>query len=129
MPVDSRFTSRPFTVAACCASCSPEVADVVMARLRETVRNCPHAVLVVARTLLGQVSDASMGSGQGVLLAFQPCTAERAPASPTHWIGPVCTEADAHSVCEWIADGRWTRDTLPPGLRLHPNLVRSSVLN
>lgn len=72
MTTDRHFTSRPFTVAAC-ATCAADITQTVMPRLREVVRNCPHAVLVVTDRLLGRLADSSMGSGRGVLLALQPC--------------------------------------------------------
>jgi len=125
---DRHFTSRPFIVAAC-ATCGTDITQTVMPRLREVVRNCPHAVLVVTDRLLGRLADSSMGSGRGVLLALQPCTADRTPLSAVCWVGPVSTEAQARSVCDWIARGDWNRASLPPALRLEVNPVTSHSVN
>lgn len=128
MVADRHFTNRPFTVAAC-AVCAPDITEAVMPKVKEVVRNCPHAVLVVTNCFLGTVADVSMGSGQGVLLVLQPCRVDRSPTSTLRWVGPVRTEAQARTVCGWIASGDWSRGSLPPTLRLQANLVRSPSLN
>lgn len=128
MRADRRYTSHPFTVAACVA-CTPEVADTVMSDLRQVIRNCPHAVLVVTQCLLGKFACAAKGSEPGVMLMLQPCTVERVPVSPMRLVGPLRSKTDTEAACAWIAAGVWDSVGLPSGLRADMNLARSSRLN
>lgn len=123
-----RYTSHPFTVAACVA-CSHEVNDTVVSELRQVIRHCPHAVLVVTQCLLGKFACAAMSSDPGVMLVLQPCTAERVPVSPMRLVGPLRSKTDAEAVCTWIAAGVWDSVGLPSGLQADRNLARSSRLN
>ena len=126
--VDRRFTSRPFTVVAC-QGCTPHLTDMVMPRLREVVRGCPHGVLVVTRCLMGRLGCAARGPERGVVLLLQPCTTERVPVSAVHWAGPIHTEVEAETVCRWISAGRWDRSELPLNLQADQNLAKASRLN
>lgn len=128
MTANRRFTDNPFTVAVCMA-CAAEPASVAMAKLRETVANCPHGVLVATQCLLGQFTCATTGSERGVMLLVQPCTVQRVPTASVQWIGPVRTEAEAAAACRWIAAGDWSRESLPLGLRADLNLARPSRQN
>lgn len=127
MRAEARYTDRPFTIAAC-AACTTDTADV-MGTLRAVVRSCPHAVLVMTQCLLGRLTCAGRSGDRGVMLLLQPCTAERVPVASVQWIGPVRTESEAQTVCEWIAAGNWDPSALPMALRADVNLARASRLN
>lgn len=128
MRADRRHTRHPFTVAAC-AVCDPRIADTVLPQLREVVRSCPHAVLVMTQCLLSDLSCTTMVSERGVMLFVQPCAADRVPSASVRWIGPLRNAADAEAVCDWLAAGRWDPADLPVNLRADTNLARSSRLN
>ena len=125
---DQKYTNRPFTVAVC-RICPASAAEVVMPKLQDVVRHCPHAVLMVTHCLLGPISCAGRDSGDGVTVLLQPCDLRRAPVSAGQWIGPIRTEADAMVVADWIAEGAWDGSALPTTMRLGDNLARSSRLN
>lgn len=128
MRVDRRFTSRPFTVVVC-QGCTQHLTDMVMPRLREAVRGCPHGVLVVTCCLMGTLGCAARGPERGVVLLLQPCTTDRVAVSAVHWAGPIHTELEADAVCGWISKGRWERDELPLSLQADHNLAETSRLN
>ncbi|WND56124.1 hypothetical protein NWT09_27195 [Mycolicibacterium sp. jd] len=125
---EARYTDHPFTVAAC-AACAPGAAADVMPKLRAVVRNCPHAVLVMTECLLGRLACTGRDSDRGVMLLLQPCTTDRVPVASVQWVGPVRTESEAQTVCEWIAAGIWDPSTLPMTLRADVNLTKASRLN
>ncbi|WP_422744412.1 hypothetical protein ACN27E_21035 [Mycobacterium sp. WMMD1722] len=128
MKADLRYTERPFTVAVCSA-CGTDQNSTLMPALRETVRNCPHAVLVATQCLLGQLTCATSNHKRGVVLLVQPCTVDRVPTSSVQWIGPVTTDADVTAACRWIANGVWDRNGLPMSLRADLHLTRANRLN
>lgn len=128
MATDRRYTERPFTVAVCTA-CDTDSRPGLMPALRQTVRNCPHSVLVATQCLLGQLTCATSSREGGVMLIVQPCTNDRVPTGSVQWIGPVTTEVDVAAACEWIANGEWDRNDLPTNLRADLNLARTSRLN
>ena len=135
-PLDARrrHTDNPFTVAVCTA-CGTDVTAMVMPKLRQVVRNCPHGVLVVTNCLLGtfacggKTSAGPGNSGREVMLVLQPCTRDRAPVSSMQWIGPVRDEVDADAVCQWIASGEWDPGDLPTNLRAELHMARLSRSN
>jgi hypothetical protein len=128
----TRYTDRPFTVAVC-AACGLDLPahpdSALMTALRETVRNCPHAVLVATQCLLGQLTCATAGPKRGVMVLVQPCTVDRVPTGSGQWIGPVTSAADIAAACRWIAHGAWDRGDLPTNLRADLNLTRAGRRN
>ncbi|MDO3636546.1 hypothetical protein [Mycolicibacterium arseniciresistens] len=126
-PDEQRATGRPFTLAVCTA-CGTPPDDGLMPALRAVVSQCPHAILVVTRCLLGELTCATRSPG-GPMLLLQPCTAERVPVAAVQWIGPVVTGDDVRAACDWIRAGRWTRETLPVRLRAELNLARAGRMN
>jgi hypothetical protein len=123
-----RPTTRPFTVAICTA-CRSDVSSQLLDMLRDVVRRCPHGVLATTECLLGQITCATRPADVGAMLLLQPCSVERTPNAPTHWVGPIAGLADAHLVCSWIAEGDWQGDYLPSHLRAERRLQRSGSRN
>ena len=128
MRAQSRYTSRPFTVAVCTA-CTPGASAAVLLKLSAVIGNCPHAVLVTTQCLLGQLACATGLSGDGVTLILQPCSLDRRPVRSVLWVGPVRTATDIAVVCDWIAAGVWDPAELPSHLHAGANLARASQLN
>ena len=120
-------TKRPFTLAVC-TRCGFEPDSELMATLAETIRLCPHGVLVLTQCLLGQITCATRHATNGAMLLLQPCGVDRVPSTAAFWLGPV-TKADTSVVCEWVATGIWDPARLPTHLRADKHLVRSSLHN
>ncbi|MGY4711288.1 hypothetical protein ACXDF8_17270 [Mycolicibacterium sp. CBM1] len=113
----SRHTSRAFTVVLC-DGCAGGVDHSWVDALRAVVRACPHGMLVTTTCLLGSGFCATRPGG-GVIAMLQPCTADRRPAGPARWVGPIVDAADLTELCDWIMHGRWDLAALPAPLR-HP---------
>ena len=128
MHAETGPTDNPFTVAACLA-CAPAVSATVMPKLRDVVRRCPHAVLIVTQCLTGRFGCSTTSSTPGAMLLLQPCTIDRVPNSSVRRVGPVTSEADAEEVCAWIAAGVWNSADLPVRMRADANLAHASRLN
>lgn len=128
MTSSSCATGRPFTVAVCTPCISAADAQLLQV-LRESIRRCPHGVLVSTECLLGQVMCATRPANRGAILLLQPCSVDRIPTSAAHWIGPINSMTDMYVACDWISAGSWEHQALPCILRADLNLVRSSRRN
>lgn len=128
MRAKQRPTGNPFTVAVCTA-CANDITAMVVPKLRQVVRNCPHGVLVVTQCLLGTFTCGAKRLGHDVILVLQPCSRDRVPVSCMQWIGPIRDEDDADAVCAWIAAGDWNPAHLPASLRAEANMARLSRTN
>lgn len=122
------YTCDPFTLAIC-RHCSAEPQSLLIGLLSNVIRQCPHAVLVSTDCLLGEFTCATINSDRTPILVLQPCSVDRVPNAAAIWIGPVNTDADARSACNWIAAGGWDRANLPLRLRADLNLSRASSQN
>lgn len=120
-------TRRPFTVAVC-TRCGSEPDSELLASLGETVRQCPHGVLVLAQCLLGEITCATRYAAGGTILLLQPCGIDRVPHTAAIWVGPV-NKTETAMVCKWIATGAWDPADLPARLRADIHLDRSSLRN
>jgi hypothetical protein len=85
--------------------------------LRESIRRCPHGMLVSTACLRGPLTCAAHSHGAGVMLVLQPCSVDRRPSGSAHWVGPVTDQDDLDIVRAWLERGRWNGPDLP--LRLH----------
>jgi hypothetical protein len=110
-------------------ACASDSSTMVMAKLRATVRECPHGILVSTQCLLGELTCRTSHFSGGTVALVQPCTVRRVPTAAVQWIGPVRTQAEADAMCHWIATGEWSRESLPPSLRADRNLTRASRNN
>ncbi len=109
-------TRRPFTVALC-RSCRAQVGLEVVEALRATIRRCDHGVLVVTECMLGVLSCGTPIQSPGVMVLLQPCSIDRFPSGPPHWIGPINDNNDVSVVCDWVQRGEWNCRALPARLR------------
>jgi hypothetical protein len=75
--------------------------------LRETVRGCPHGVLVRAGCLLGRTYCASAQRSGGEVVMVQPCGEDHQPYGSATLLGPL-ERADVAIVCDWLLDGMST---------------------
>jgi hypothetical protein len=57
---------------------------------------------------------------------LQPCTNDRVPCGPPHWIGPVTNEEDAAVLRDWLERGQWEDAPLPTQLTGHQLWVRNA---
>jgi hypothetical protein len=119
-----RATTRPFTVALC-ISCPAETNVAVLEQLRKSIRRCAHGVLVTTGCLRGSVTCAARPHGPGAVLVMQPCSVERVPNGPTHWIGPIADPDDVEAVCHWLERGDLDPNVLPPWLHAELNWARA----
>ncbi len=110
-----RATGRPFTVALC-RSCRTQSGLAVLEALRATIRRCDHGVLVTTGCVLGMVTCPARVHGPGVMVVLQPCSIDRVPSEPAHWIGPINDENDVCVLCEWVQRGEWDCRALPARL-------------
>jgi hypothetical protein len=111
-----RATDRAFTVIVC-SCCAAEPGLSVLQELRESIRRCPHSVLVSAPCLLGKLTCAARTDGSGTMVLLQPCSTDRSPVGPPRWVGPITNPADAEAVRAWLERGSWDIGTLPQRLR------------
>lgn len=125
MTVPRRATDRPFTVALC-ISCPAEPERAALKQLRRSIRRCRHGVLVTTGCLRGTVSCAARPHGAGAVVVMQPCSVDRAPDGPAHWIGPIKGGDDLRAVCDWLERGEWDVRDLPE--RLHAELNRAAAV-
>ena len=84
-------------------------------------------MLVTTGCLRGTISCAARPHGPGAVVAMQPCSVERIPHGPTHWIGPIADPADLREVCDWLERGDWDAAALPE--RLRADLNRSAAVS
>ncbi|MFG2860357.1 hypothetical protein [Streptomyces sioyaensis] len=108
--------SRPFTLVAC-TNCPSDTGELVMDRLRDAVRACPHGILVATGCLGGLLRCAPAA---GLHAAVQPCAKDRTPTGPVARLGPIATEADADLVGAWLLAGMPDDSSLPHRLRAAP---------
>ena len=108
-------TKRAFTLVVCVGCEAPE-GNPWIDRLRAVVRLFPHGMLVSTTCLLGSTFCATRPGG-GVIAMFQPCAADRSPAGPARWIGPIADDADIVELCDWIIKGDWRLTVLPARLQ------------
>lgn len=47
----------------------------------------------------------------GVVTVLQPCSIDRGPDGPAHWLGPIDDTADIAIVQDWVERGEWERET------------------
>ena len=120
-----RATTRPFTVALC-ISCIDEPNVAVLQQLRKSIRRCAHGVLVTTGCLRGTVTCAARPHGPGAVVVMQPCSVERVPDGPTHWIGPVIDSDDLREVCDWLERGKWDPNHLPARLQVELKWIGAS---
>jgi hypothetical protein len=111
-----RATDRAFTVFVC-SSCAAGPGFSVLTELGESIRRCPHGVLVSAPCLAGKLSCAGHANGRGTMAVLQPCSKDRSPIGLPQWIGPINDLADTEEVRAWIERGDWTVATLPQELQ------------
>jgi hypothetical protein len=111
-----RATDRPFNVIVC-SCCATEPGLSVLQELRESIRRCPHGILVSAPCLLGKLTCAARTDGPGTMVLLQPCSTDRSPLGLPQWIGPLTNPADTEAAQAWIERGRWDIDTLPQRLQ------------
>ncbi|TFV59422.1 hypothetical protein E4P42_08405 [Mycobacterium sp. PS03-16] len=119
-------TRRGFT-AVVCSSCPASAHLAVLDALRAVVRESALGVLVTSRCLAGRFACATGLHGRGTMVIVQPCTAERRPIGPAHWIGPLTDPADVTTVRDWLRAGAWDPDALPA--RLTAGLARAAARN
>lgn len=111
-----RATDRAFTVFVC-SSCAAGPGFSVLTELGESIRRCPHGILVSAPCLAGKLSCAGHANGRGAMAVLQPCSKDRSPIGLPQWIGPINDLADTEEVRAWIERGDWTVATLPQKLQ------------
>ena len=121
---ETRKDSRTgFTVALCQACGDPELP--VLQHLRETIRRCPHGVLVSSSCLLGRLSCHTRtisGSPGGAIVVVQPCSStSREPLGHAIRVGPLRTHADLAALARWLRQSRLTPGSLPPRLQPRRN--------
>jgi hypothetical protein len=118
-------TDRPFTVVVCTACAASDVVSVIE-ELRPTIRRCPRAMLVSATCMLGPLTCASRPSGRGVMALVQPCTDDRTPCGPPHWIGPITDDGEAAALRDWLERGQWETSPVPRHLDRHQFWARDA---
>ncbi|MEB4208367.1 hypothetical protein [Mycobacterium sp. 94-17] len=118
-----RGTDRPFTVIVC-AACAVDDELSMIDQLRPTIRRCPHAALVSAACMLGPLTCASRPTGGGVMAVVQPCTNDRAPCGPAHWVGPIADCDAAAELRDWLELGQWENTPAPGQLGQHERWTR-----
>ncbi|HUO39431.1 MAG TPA: hypothetical protein VMU34_17025 [Mycobacterium sp.] len=114
-------TSRPFTVVLC-TSCTAKPGLGVLEELRATVRRCGHGVLITTECMLGALACAARPHGPAAMVILQPCSVDRRPSGPAHWIGPINDTNDIRAVRDWLQRGQWDDHMLPERLcaQRHP---------
>ncbi|WP_163509240.1 hypothetical protein [Fodinicola acaciae] len=76
-------------------------------KLRDTVRGCPHGVLVRAGCLLGRTYCGSAQRSDGEVVMVQPCGTDHRPHGSAALLGPL-EQDDVAVVCDWLRDGMST---------------------
>ena len=109
-------TSRPFTVILC-TTCTAKPGLGLLETLRAAVRSCEHGVLVTTACLLRPLTCAAHPHRAGAMVILQPCSVDRGPSGPAHWIGPINDTNDTRAVRDWLQRGQWDDHTLPERLR------------
>jgi hypothetical protein len=121
--VELVMNDRAFTVMVC-TGCTAGQGLSVVDEIRDTIRRCPHAVLVATGCILGPLACASRPDRPGVLVVLQPCSIDRVPIGPASWVGPINDRHDAAELCDWVERGEWGLGSLPQHLRPALNRMR-----
>ena len=105
-----------------CQTCNTNPELPVLPTLRETIRRCPHDVLVSSGCPLGHVwchtRNRNPGTA-GAVLVVQPCTTStRQPVGPAIPVGPLRTTEDGTALARWRTQSR------PPARNYLPLLQR-----
>jgi hypothetical protein len=111
--LDRQAHDRHFTVAVCQApACDtggdPGLLDV----LRDTVRRCPHGVLVRTGCMLGLSACRPRWlrphpGTAGTMVVVQPCGLDRVPHGSPVCVGPVRDPGDTRLLRAWLERGEW----------------------
>ena len=122
MDDDRRSTeqeTRAAFTAILCDDCANSDDLPVLDVLRNTVRSCPHGVLVRSRCQLGQLwchLRKTAGAARGAVVLVQPCDTDRRPLGTLLPVGPIRTADDLAAVARWLATAPNTTDGLPAHL-------------
>jgi hypothetical protein len=106
-----RTHDRPFTVVVCQATACEAGADPgLLDALRETIRRCPHGVLLRSGCMLGPVTCRPRwlhphADTSGAIVIVQPCGTDRAPQGIPVRVGPLRHPGDTHALCTWLERG------------------------
>ena len=119
-PPESRNPTTGFT-AVVCHICSNDAELPVLQALRETIRRCPHGILLSAGCLLGQLWCHSGRNRTprlaGPIVLVQPCTTTRQPVGPAIPVGPLRTAQDLAVLGSWLEQAPHDHNGLPARLR------------
>jgi hypothetical protein len=116
----------PFTVVLCWGCAHTD--DLLLNRLRETVRECPHGVLISAGCVHGPLVCGRAQRPAGAVVTAQDCTGDRRPVGAAVCVGPIRTEADVLALCRWLRGDDHSPELLPARL-LRPPPYRMARLN
>ena len=111
--LDPRAHDRPFTVVVCqAAACEAGGDPGLLDALRETIRRCPHGVLVRSGCVLGQVTCRPRwlqphADTSGTIVIVAPCGTDRAPRGLPVRVGPLRHPDDTRALCGWLERGDW----------------------
>ncbi|MEU6750015.1 hypothetical protein ABZ914_27690 [Spirillospora sp. NPDC046719] len=104
------------TVLLCRASSCPDSLSL-LENLRETIRDCPHGVLVTTGCLHSRVVRAHLCRLPGATVTVQPCTRDRRPVGSAVHIGPIRSATDVAALCTWLRSSDHDPQGLPARLR------------
>lgn len=114
-PAETGFT------AVVCQHCNTDAELPMLQSLRDTIRRCPHGVLLTSGCILGHLWCRAIRSRTprlaGPIVLVQPCTTERRPIGPAIPVGPLRTLEDLTALGRWLERAPHRNHGLPARLR------------
>jgi hypothetical protein len=114
-PPETAFT------AVLCQFCNTDTELPVLQSLRDTIRRCPHGILLTSGCVVGRLWCRSIRTRTprlaGPIVLVQPCTKARQPVGPAIPVGPLRTIEDLTALGNWLERSPHNHRGLPARLR------------